>query len=47
MLTRANRTTSLCASQPEVIPMRADIVAGVAAVMLATATGVHADDLTI
>ena len=27
--------------------MRAVIVAGVAAVMLATATGVHADDLTI
>jgi molybdate transport system substrate-binding protein len=47
MLTRANRTTSLCDNQPEVTPMRADVIVKVAVVMLATATGAHADDLTI
>src|SRR3954470_2727718 len=47
MLTGTNRTTSLCDNQPEATPMRADIIVKVALVMLATATGAHADNLTI
>src|ERR1051325_7789823 len=47
MLTGTNRTTSLCDNQPEVTPMRADFIVKVAVVMLATATGAYADNLTI